>query len=110
MHRPHPGAALTGVRARKFERHPKAASVEDRFPDTLDRLIAENESRKRKLSRRLELLTVEELACVRDGLVELEQSPDTTEHRKDEARAMRGDVQAELDLRERSAVPAPAAR
>jgi hypothetical protein len=104
MHRPHPSEVLTSVKNRRFERHTKTPSVEDRFPDTLDRLIAENERRKRKLSRRLELLTSDELVCLRDGMVELERSLDTTEHGKDEARAMRADVEAELDLRDRAAV------
>jgi hypothetical protein len=82
------------------ERRAKARTVEDRFPDTLDRLIAENEARKRKLSRRLELLTTDELDCLREGLVCLERSLDTTDDRKDEARAMRADVEAELGLRD----------
>jgi hypothetical protein len=101
MHRPHPTAVLPGLKGAIRERHPRPPSIEDHFPDTLDRLLAENEARKRQLSRRLELLTGAELECVRDGMRCLELSPDSTEDRTHQARAMRADVEAELGLRER---------
>ena len=101
MHRPHPTAVLPGLKGAIRERHPRPPSIEDHFPDTLDRLVAENEARKRQLSRRLELLTGAELECVRDGMRYLERSPDSTEDRTHQARAMRADVEAELGLRER---------
>lgn len=102
IHRPHPTALVPGVRAVVQERRAKTRQVEERYPDTLDRLVAENERRKRRLSRRLELLSDDELAMMRDGLVVLEESDATDEDRRHDIRRIRADVEAELDLRERS--------
>jgi hypothetical protein len=102
LHRPHPTTLVPGVKALMNERRAKARGVEDHFPDTLDRLVAENEKRKRKLSRRLELLTPDELRVLRDGLACLEEGPEATEDSIARARAIRADVEAELDLRERT--------
>jgi hypothetical protein len=102
MHRPHPTTLVPDVKALMHERRAKGRRVEDRFPDTLDRLVAANQERKRKLNRRLELLTADELRCLRDGIACLEQGLDATDERIGEARAMRADVEAELGLRDRT--------